>query len=87
MQNNLDNLLTIISIAGTVGSTSALLVDFGRRFIRSKAAEYAAQSHFARIASAVEVLQETLEGHVKTAGQQHMDLCQRVARLEGPCDR
>ena len=83
MFNNLENIVTIISIAGSVGSTSALIVDFGRRLIRSKAKDHADQLQFQRIVTAVDVLQHTLDDHAKKSAEQHIDLCQRVSMLEG----
>ncbi len=86
----LDDLVQMASlmatIAGTVGSGSALFVDFTRRRIRAKTAEYAAASDFSRITNAVDLLQNTLESHVDKTAQNHSEICQRVSHLEGRYD-
>jgi hypothetical protein len=83
----LDTLLTIIGIVSTLstlgGSFVALFIDFYRRRIRSKAADYTVQAQLERFSIAVETLQTTLEGHIKTSDKNHSEVCQRVARLEG----
>lgn len=77
---------TVSAVSGLAGSGSALVVDFYRRRIRSKAADYAAQNDFARIGHAVELLQTTLENHVVKAASNHSEICQRVSHLEGRYD-
>jgi hypothetical protein len=89
-QITLERLIEMIGLLGmfssTVGGGTALLVDFYRRRVRSKAAEYAAASDFSRITNAVNLLQSTLERHMDKTTQNHYEVCQRVAHLEGRYD-
>jgi hypothetical protein len=90
MSQSLDNLVQIVgavsAFSGLSGSMSALVVDFFRRRVRAKAADYAAQNDFARIGNAVALLQTTIDRHIITSASQHSEVCQRVARLEGKHD-
>jgi hypothetical protein len=70
-------------VSGTVSTFGTLAVDFYRRRVRVAAAEYAAASDFSRISNAVNLLQNTLEKHVERSAQNHYEVCQRVAHLEG----
>jgi hypothetical protein len=84
---SLENLLNYLSVAsvacGAIGSISALGVDFLRRRVRAKAAEYAAENAFSQVVSSVSHLQETLDRHIQTSQDNHSELSQRVSRLEG----
>jgi hypothetical protein len=86
MSQNASSLLEIVSLAsaaaGLVGSASALAVDFMRRQVKAKAAEYAAKDAFAGIVRSSSLLQLTLEAHIKTSAENHLVICQRITRLE-----
>lgn len=86
----LDDLIQAVSlmstVAGIIGSASALIVDFVRRRIRAKTAAYAAQDEFKRITSLVLVLQTTVETQIKSENLHHAEIRERVARLEGQID-
>lgn len=71
------------ALSGLVGSGSALVVDFYRRRVRAKAAEYAAADAFSQVTTSVSHLQETLERHMETSQDNYVEMSQRVARLEG----
>lgn len=73
----------LFTIAGAIGSTSALVVDFMRRRVRSKAAEYAARDDFQRISNGVAILQDTIEKQIAVSNQNHTAILERVAHLEG----
>ena len=87
MSQSIDTLIEIIAAVSTAsslaGGGTALIVDFFRRRVRAKAADYAAQNDFKRIENAVELLQTTLESHSAKSASNHSDISQRVARLEG----
>jgi hypothetical protein len=61
----------------------AFLIDFYRRKVRSKAADYIVSSQMERLTISIETMQNTLEDHMTTSDRNHLDMCQRVARLEG----
>ena len=90
MSQSINTLLEIVgavsAASGLAGSGTALAVDFIRRRVRAKAADYAAKSDFARIGNAVELLQTTLENHSAKSAINHSEISQRVARLEGQYD-
>lgn len=77
------------AICGAIGSVTALGVDFVRRRVRAKAAEYAASNDFRLLRSDLIETHESFQGFLKeyrddrTQSQaNHLELCQRVARLE-----
>ena len=90
MAQPIDTVIEVIAavsaVSGIAGSGSALVVDFFRRRVRAKAADYAAQDDFKRIGNAVELLQSTLEKHSAKSAINHSEISQRVARLEGQYD-
>jgi hypothetical protein len=84
------NYLTLGSaLCGAIGSISALGVDFVRRRVRSKAAEYAASNDFKLLRkNLIEThgdLQEFIReyrGDRLQYQSDHLDTCQRLAKLE-----
>lgn len=82
-----ETLVEIAAIVGAcssvIGGMSALMVDFFRRRVNAKNFEYAMQNDFQRIENAVELLQSTLESHSAKSAINHLEISQRVARLEG----
>ena len=90
MTQPIDTIFEIVAavsaVSGVAGSGSALIVDFFRRRVRAKAADYAAQDDFKRIGNAVELLQSTLDDLSAKSTVNHSEISQRVARLEGQYD-
>lgn len=86
-QINVDDIVQMVAIvgtaSGTVGSLSALVVDFYRRRVRAKAAEYAAASDFMRITNAVDLLQRTLDGHMSRSLDKQIEIVERLSHVEG----
>lgn len=82
----LEVIAAISALSSLAGGGSALIVDFFRRRVRAKAADYAAQNDFKRLGNAVELLQSTLEKHSAKSAINHSEISQRVARLEGQYD-
>jgi hypothetical protein len=89
----IDNLLNYVTIGsalcGAIGSMSALGVDYLRRRVRAKAAEYAASTDFKLLREdLIEThgdLQEFINEYRadRTQNQKnHLEISQRVARLE-----
>ena len=79
----LEIIAAVSAVSSLAGGSTALVVDFFRRRVRAKAADYAAKSDFTRIGNAVELLQSTIEKHSAQSAINHSEICQRVARLEG----
>lgn len=89
----IDNLLNYMAIGsalcGAIGSLSALGVDFLRRRVRAKAAEYAASTDFKLLREDLiethgdiqEFVKEYRADRVQNQNN-HLDICQRVAKLE-----
>lgn len=76
-------------VCGGIGSLSALGVDFVRRRVRAKASEYAASNDFKLLRSDLIESHDEFQLFLKEyrddrrqAQANHLDLCQRVARLE-----
>lgn len=91
--HSLEDLVSYMAIGsalcGAIGSLSALGVDFLRRRVRAKAAEYAASSDFKLLREdLIEThgdLQEFIQEYRsdRTQNQRnHLDICQRVSKLE-----
>lgn len=90
---SLENLLNYLSVAsvacGAIGSISALGVDFLRRRVRAKAAEYAASNDFKMLREDLIETHGDLQAFVQEYRQDraiqqrnYVDMCERVARLE-----
>ncbi len=93
----IDNILNYLSLAsvacGAIGSVSALGVDFVRRRVRAKAAEYAASNDFKMLrADLIEThgdLQRFIDEYRQDRAvnqRNYVDMCERVARLEAKID-
>jgi hypothetical protein len=90
---SIENLVGYITIGGAVcaaiGSGTSLAVDFMRRRVRAKASEYAASNDFRMLREDMlesrdvfsKFLVEYREDHSRIQSN-HLDMCQRVARLE-----
>jgi hypothetical protein len=90
---SLENLLNYLSLAsvacGAIGSISALGVDFLRRRVSAKAAEYAASNDFKMLRADLIETHGDLQNFVQEYRQDrtiqqrnYVDMCERVARLE-----
>lgn len=82
----IDIAIKMSTITTIASSFIALSVDFVRRRVRAKAAEYAAENDFNRLSNAVTLLQATLDSQVNRTASNHVEMCQRVAHLEGRVD-
>jgi hypothetical protein len=86
MAQNAASLIEIVSIAsgasGIVGGMSTLVVDVIRRQVKAKASEYAAKDAFQNIVKSANLLQFTLDSHIKQTAENHIVLCERITRLE-----
>lgn len=90
---SIDHLVDYLAIGsalcGAIGSCTALGVDFLRRRVRAKASEYAASSDFKLLREDLietnGALQEFIKEYRGDRAQNqenHLEVCQRVARLE-----
>lgn len=88
-----DNFLTYLSLAsatcGVVGSFSALGVDFVRRRVRAKAAEYAASTDFKLLREDLIETHSSLQDFIReyridreVQQKSYVETCERLARLE-----
>ncbi|MGL5064030.1 MAG: hypothetical protein ACRC62_28925 [Microcoleus sp.] len=92
--DDLLNYLTLGSmLCGVIGSAAALGVDFLRRRVRGKAAEYAASHDFKLLRSDLienhDSFREFLKEYRSDRAQyreDHLELCQRVAKVEAKID-
>jgi hypothetical protein len=85
----LDYLAIGSALCGAIGSGTALGVDFLRRRVRAKAAEYAASSDFKLLREDLIETHGDLQEFIKEyrgdrlkIQENHLDICQRVTRLE-----
>ena len=77
------------ALCGAIGSVTALGVDFLRRRVRAKASEYAASNDFKLLREDLieshQDFQKFIEEYRDDRAQNHanhLDICQRVAKLE-----
>lgn len=77
------------ALCGAVGSATALGVDFLRRRVRAKASEYAASNDFKLLREDLidshqdfQKFVEEYRGDRAQNNANHLDICQRVSKLE-----